>query len=140
MKILVKRMYAGLIDIAVVGMLIYLLYIFYFYNGMKLGDFQIDLEWFASEYKIVFGGAMLVYYIICELFDFSVGKKVFKLQINYGNYVKTARILRPFFKLLTLYVWPLAALSVFLKDNLLYYDYILKTSIEDAKRERRDLR
>lgn len=140
MKMLIKRMYAGLIDIMTVGILVFILYMFYFYSGLKLGDFQVDLAWFASEYKLVFGGGMFVYYVICELFNFSVGKKVFGLQIDYGKYVKTARFLRPFFKILTFYVYPLAIISVFLKGNLLYYDYILRTGIEEAKYERGDLR
>lgn len=140
MKMFIKRIYAGLIDITFVGAIIYLLYTLYFYNGIKLGDFTVDSEWFVAEYKLVFNGAVFVYFIICEMFDFSVGKKFFKLKINYGKRIKTARFLRPLFKILLFIVYPLAILSLFLKDNLLFYDYILGTTIEDAKYERRDLR
>ena len=140
MKMLIKRMYAGLIDITLVGIIIYILYIFYFYSGIKFGDFQVDMEWFRSEYEIVFYAAMLVYYIISELFDYSPGKRIFKIRINYGKYVKTARILRPVLKLSVLLILPLAVISLFTKDNYLFYDYLLGTTIEEAKYERRDLR
>lgn len=140
MKMYVKRVYAALIDIMIVGLLVFLLYSIYFYSGIQSADFTVDRVWFNVEYKIIYALMLLVYFVIGELLDFSVGKKVFKLKINYGKYVKTARILRPLFKMITFYIWPLAALSVFLNGNKLYYDYILKTDIEVSKYERRDLR
>lgn len=144
MKMLIKRLYAGLIDITFVGMIIFILYMFYFYSGLKLDDFKIDLGGFTGEYKIVFYFAMLVFYIISELFNFSPGKKLFKIKINYGEKVKTARFLRPFFKLAILLFVPVGALvgiaALFTNENRLLYDCILKTSLEEARYERRDLR
>ena len=140
MKTLIKRIYAGLIDVMIASALVYFLYAFTFYYNIKLGDFSLDKTSFVSEYSVIYALVMLVYFIICELFSQSFGKKAFSLKINYGKKVKTAKCLRPFLKLITLYIWPLIIPSLFFKKNLLYYDYILGTDIEKTKYERGDLR
>ncbi len=140
MKMFIKRMYAGLIDIMTVSIFIYLGYYLYYYYAMKFEDFTVNLDMFGSEYRIVYLIGIFVYYILCELLGFSVGKKVFKIKLDYGNYVKTARFLRPLFKFITFNFLPLVVISVFTKDHLLFYDYILKTDITEAKYERSDLR
>ena len=140
MKMYVKRVYAALIDILVVGIFVFGLYSIYFKSGIESGNFSVDMEWFRFEYELIYALSLFVYFIIGEMFDFSIGKKIFKIKIDYGKYIKTARVLRPLFKIVTFYIWPLAAISVFLNGNRLYYDYILKTDIETVKYERRDLR
>ena len=140
MKMFVKRMYAGLLDLMTVSIFLYLAYYMYYYYAMKSGSFTVNLDAFGVEYKVVSLVGIFIFYILSELLGFSVGKKVFKIKLDYGKYTKTARFLRPLFKILTLNCLPLLVISVFTKDHLLFYDYILKTDITEAKYERSDLR
>ena len=143
MNVFIKRVYAGLLDIMVVTAVLYFMYAFSIYYSLKLGEFKLDAEFFKAEYTVMYALLMLVYFIICELFEQSLGKRAFGLKTVYGKKVKTSKLLRPFLKVIIVtvpYLTPLILLSIFSKKNLLIYDYILGNDIENVKYNRGDLR
>lgn len=131
MKTFIKRIYAGLIDALFIALPVGILYYIYIWQATKSEGFKISYE--ELSFNITFATIMFlfIYYIICEITGTSVGKKIFNLKLTYKGKSTFAKILRPFLKLVTIYVWPIGILSLFLPNNRLFYDFILGTDIEE---------
>lgn len=132
MKCLIKRMYAGILDAFVVALPVFVLYYMFLKDALPDGDFNmtgLDIR-FSIEFLTM--ALIFIYYIICEAVGQSIGKKIFNLKIVYKNKGIIAKILRPVFKIITLYFVPLVIISLFTPDNLTFYDLILKTKIEET--------
>ena len=135
MKILIKRLYAGLLDAFFIGVPVWGVYHIFINESIKSGGFKIsyyELNFNITTITMMF---LLIYYIICEIVGQSIGKKIFNLKIKYNKMSIVAKIVRPFVKLITLYIWPIGIISVFLPNKKLFYDFILRTDIEEIKPE-----
>ncbi len=133
MKTFIKRVYAGLIDALLIGItvgFIYQIFIGQSVAGNK--DFKMTFDALNVEMTAITVGVLIMYFIICEILGNTIGKKILGLKIIYNGKGIIARILRPFVKVITLYVCPfIVILSLFIPGNKLYYDYAFKTEIVD---------
>lgn len=132
MKTFIKRLYAGLIDAFFIGLPVGIVYYIFIWQSAKAGDFKISYNELQFNITSVTMMLLFIYYIVCEIIGTSAGKKIFNIKLTYKGKGTIAKILRPFFKILTLYFWPLAVLSIFLPEHLPFYDYILKTKVEEV--------
>lgn len=135
MKIFVKRLYAGMLDAFFIGLPVWAVYHIFIGQSVASGDFKISYQQLDFNITTITIGLLILYNIICEIAGQSIGKKIFGLKIKYKGKGIIAKIIRPFIKVFTLYLWPIGIISFFLPKNLLFYDYILKTDIEEIKPE-----
>ncbi|MBE7021089.1 MAG: RDD family protein [Ruminococcaceae bacterium] len=133
MKTLIKRIYAGLIDALLIGVTVGFIYqIFIGQSVAGNEDFKMTFDALNVEMTAITVGVLTMYFIICEIIGQTIGKKILGLKIIYTGKGIAARILRPFIKVITLYICPvIVALSFFLPGNKLFYDYALKTEVTD---------
>ncbi len=133
MKTFIKRVYAGLIDALLIGLTVGFIYqIFIGQSVAGNSEFKMTFDALNVEMTAITVGVLIMYFIICEILGQTIGKKILGLKIKYNGKGILARILRPFIKVITLYVCPfMVILSLFFPGNKLYYDYALKTEVID---------
>ncbi|MBE7029307.1 MAG: RDD family protein [Clostridia bacterium] len=134
MKKVIRRMYAGIIDMFFIGLPVYAIYHTFILESMKDVTFKIsylEVNMNLTAITLVF---LFLYYAVCEVLGQSIGKKMLGIKVKYNGKKVIAKILRPIIKVLILYfAFPLVALCLFLPDNKMFYDFFLKTEIEEVK-------
>ncbi len=134
MKTFIKRVYAGLLDALLIGLTVGFIYqIFIGQSVAENADFKMTFDALNVEMTAITVGVLIMYFIICEIIGQTIGKKILGLKIQYKGKGIIARILRPFVKVITLYICPfIVILSLFFPGNKLYYDYAFKTEVVEV--------
>ena len=135
MKLLIKRLYAGLLDAFFMGLPAWVLYHTFIQQSLGNSDFKISYGELGLSITTLTMSMLFIYFIVCEVVGQSIGKKIFGIKIVYNKKGIVAKCLRPILKIITLYIWPVGIISLFLPNNMLFYDYFLKTKIEEIKPE-----
>ena len=139
MKMFVKRMYAGMIDALLVALTVGAIYHIFIGQSAMDESFRISYRELDFNITTITIGILFIYYAVCEILGQSIGKKIFNLKIKYQGKGIIARILRPFIKIVVIYIWfigfPMAILGALMPEKKLIYDFLFKTEIGEINEQ-----
>ena len=135
MKMFVKRMYAGMIDALLVALTVGGIYHIFIGQSAMDETFRISYKELDFNITTITIGILLLYYIVCEILGQSIGKRILGIKIRYQGKGIIARIIRPFIKIISVYIpfisFPMAVLGALMPEKKLLYDFIFKTEITE---------
>ena len=125
---IIKRFFAYAFDIYFVPVM--QLLIFSLYRYITTGEVYPSMLYILQNFRILFISNYILYYFITEfLFNKTLGKKIFKLEVVYKNKTLLSILIRSLVRL-----FPLDLFFILIFKDKVLHDYLSKTLVIDKKK------
>lgn len=125
-----RRLFAAFFDV-IFGLFLYFCFIFilFFINEGLVNEK-------GNDALLLLGFSAVYFLVITEYPRIDIGKRVFRVKLNYEDSKPEFKIYHVFFKMVCCIVWPISIIYIGIKENMPYDKFLGITEVKIQKNKR----